>query len=31
MVIMQTLSRGFAIEVVDIFAPSQLTAALKFY
>jgi L-cystine transport system permease protein len=31
MVIMKALSLGFAIEVVDIFAQSQLTAALNFY
>lgn len=31
MVIMKALSLGFAIEVVDIFAQSQLTAAVNFY
>ena len=31
MVIMKALSLGFAIEVVDIFAQSQLTAALNYY
>lgn len=31
MVIMKALLLGFAIEVVDIFAQSQLTAALNFY
>jgi L-cystine transport system permease protein len=31
MVIMKALSLGFAIEVVDIFAQAQLTAALNFY
>ena len=31
MVIMKALSLGFAIEVVDIFAQSQLTAALNFF
>ncbi|MDQ0999110.1 L-cystine transport system permease protein [Phyllobacterium ifriqiyense] len=31
MVIMKALSLGFAIEVVDIFAQSQLSAALNFY
>ncbi|MDR9773491.1 amino acid ABC transporter permease [Rhizobium hidalgonense] len=31
MVIMKALSLGFAVEVVDIFAQSQLTAALNFY
>ncbi|MBB6464872.1 L-cystine transport system permease protein [Aminobacter lissarensis] len=31
MVIMKALSLGFAIEVVEIFAQSQLTAALNFY
>jgi L-cystine transport system permease protein len=31
MVIMKSLSLGFAIEVIDIFAQSQLTAALNFY
>ncbi|WP_283192843.1 amino acid ABC transporter permease [Rhizobium sp. AN80A] len=31
MVIMKALSLGFAIEVIDIFAQSQLTAALNFY
>jgi L-cystine transport system permease protein len=31
MVIIKALSLGFAIEVVDIFAQSQLTAALNFY
>ncbi|MGO7624217.1 hypothetical protein ACC687_39975, partial [Rhizobium ruizarguesonis] len=31
MVIMQALSLVFAIEVVDIFAQSHLTAALNFY
>jgi L-cystine transport system permease protein len=31
MVIMKALSLGFAIEVVDIFSKSQLTAALNFY
>jgi L-cystine transport system permease protein len=31
MVIMKALSLGFAIEVVDIFSQSQLTAALNFY
>jgi len=31
MVLMKALSLGFAIEVVDIFAQSQLTAALNFY
>jgi L-cystine transport system permease protein len=31
MVIMKALSLGFAIEVVDVFAQSQLTAALNFY
>jgi L-cystine transport system permease protein len=31
MVTMKALSLGFAIEVVDIFAQSQLTAALNFY
>jgi len=31
MVIMKALSLGFSIEVVDIFAQSQLTAALNFY
>lgn len=30
-VIMKALSLGFAIEVVDIFAQSQLTAALNYY
>jgi len=28
---MKALSLGFAIEVVDIFSQSQLTAALNFY
>jgi L-cystine transport system permease protein len=31
MVIMKALSLGFAIEVVDIFAQSQLTAALNYF
>jgi len=31
MVIMKALSLGFAIEVIDIFAQAQLTAALNFY
>jgi L-cystine transport system permease protein len=31
MVIMKALSLGFAIEVVDIFAQAQLTAALNYY
>jgi L-cystine transport system permease protein len=31
MVIMKALSLAFAIEVVDIFAQAQLTAALNFY
>lgn len=31
MVIMKAISLGFAIEVIDIFAQSQLTAALNFY
>ncbi len=31
MVIMKALSLGFAIEVVDIFAQAQITAALNFY
>ncbi len=31
MVIMKALSLGFAIEVVEIFAQSQITAALNFY
>jgi L-cystine transport system permease protein len=31
MVIMKALSLGFAIEVVDIFAQAQLTAALNFF
>lgn len=31
MVIMKAISLGFAIEVVDIFAQSQLTAALNYY
>ncbi len=31
MVIMKAMSLAFAIEVVDIFAKSQLTAALNFY
>ena len=31
MVIMKALSLGFAVEVVDIFAQAQLTAALNFY
>lgn len=31
MVIMKALSLGFAIEVIDIFAQSQLTAALNYY
>ncbi|QKG21557.1 amino acid ABC transporter permease [Actinomadura verrucosospora] len=31
MLIMKALSLGFAIEVVDIFAQSQLTAALNFF
>ena len=31
MVIMKALSLGFAIEVIDIFAQAQFTAALNFY
>ncbi|WAP68540.1 amino acid ABC transporter permease [Jiella pelagia] len=31
MVIMKALSLGFAIEVIDIFAQAQLTAALNYY
>ncbi|GLS18542.1 hypothetical protein GCM10007874_15590 [Labrys miyagiensis] len=31
MVIMKALSLAFAIEVVDIFAQAQLTAALNYY
>ena len=31
MVVMKALSLGFAIEVVDIFAQSQLTAALNYH